>query len=102
MALPTYQELMLPLLRVLGSAQHEMHQKECTRLVSDALGIPEADREVTLPSGGQTTVHNRIGWAGWYMQQAGLVEKTKRAHLRITSEGQKVLALKLAEIDNKY
>ena len=36
------------------------------------------------------------------MQQAGLVEKTKRAHLRITSEGQKVLALKLVEIDNKY
>lgn len=102
MALPSYQELMLPLLTVLGATKSELHQKKCTELVSDMLHLTEEQRQAPLPSGGQTVVHNRTGWAGWYMQQAGIVEKPRRAHLRITEAGLKLLAMKPASIDNKF
>gem|GEM_PF-2187808 len=92
---------MLPLLRVLGTAGKELHQKEYSALTADALGLSEEQREERLPSGLQTYVFNRAGWAGWYMQQAGLVEKPKRGHLRITEEGRKLLATNPAVIDNK-
>ena len=101
MTIPTYQDLMLPLLRVLGAAGKDLHQKECTQQVSDGLGLTEEQREARLPSGLQTYVHNRIGWAGWYMQQAGLVMKPKKGFLRITEEGRSILAKNPATIDNK-
>lgn len=102
MALPSYQELMLPLLNVLGAAKTELHQKKCTELISEMLHLSEEERQIMLPSGGQTAIHNRTGWAGWYLQQAGLVEKTKVAHLRITDAGLKLLETKPTSIDNKF
>ncbi len=101
MNLPSYQDLMLPLLRVLGTAASELHQKECTRQVSDLLQLSDEQRQARLPSGIQTYIHNRTGWAGWYMQQAGLVEKPKKGYLRLTEEGRKLLAKNPASIDNK-
>jgi len=101
MTIPSYQELMLPLLRVLGSATVDLHQKDCTRLISDQLQLSEEQRQAWLPSRMQTYVHNRTGWAGWYMQQAGLVEKPKKGYMRITEEGRKLLARNPASIDNK-
>lgn len=101
MSIPTYQEMMLPLLRVLDAAGKELHQKEYSVLTADALGLSEEQREERLPSGLQTYVFNRAGWAGWYMQQAGLVEKPKKGHLRITEEGRKLLATNPATIDSK-
>ncbi len=101
MPIPTYQEMMLPLLRVLDTAGKELHQKEYSALTADALGLSEEQREERLPSGLQTYVFNRAGWAGWYMQQAGLVEKPKKGHLRITEEGRRLLATNPATIDSK-
>lgn len=91
MPVPSYQDLMLPLLRVLSTAGRELPQKDCTRLISDLLNLTEEQRQERLPSGMQTYVHNRTGWAGWYMQQAGLVEKPKKGFLRITDEGLKLI-----------
>lgn len=106
MSIPTYQQMMLPLLRVLAEANKELHQKDYSRLTADALGLTEEQRQERLPSGVQTYVFNRAGWAGWYMQQAGLVEKPKRGHLRITDEGRKLLATGPDEINfdvlNRY
>ncbi|WP_395753779.1 restriction endonuclease [Prosthecobacter sp.] len=102
MPIPTYQEIMLPLLRVLGAANEELHQRDCSQRVAEALNLTEAERQERLPSGSQTYIHNRCGWAGWYMQQAGLVEKPRRAHLRITDEGRRVLGSNPATIDNDF
>jgi restriction system protein len=101
MPIPTYQEMMLPLLRVLQNATEPLHQKEYTRRVAEALKLSEEQFAERLPSGMQTYVFNRAGWAGWYLQQAGLVEKPKKGHLRITEEGRKLLTKNPATIDNK-
>jgi len=92
MSLPNYQDLMLPLLRVLYEAGEGVHQLELTRRVADAVGLTGEQRQITLPSGNQTAIHNRTGWAGWYMKQAGLLENVKRGVWAITEEGRKLLA----------
>lgn len=75
--------------------RHHYCERAC-----DIAGIPAELREKLLPSGNQTYVYNRTGWAAWYMQQAGLVKKPKRAFLVITEEGQKLLQSQPPKIDN--
>lgn len=101
MNLPSYQDLMLPLLRVLAEAGRELHQKEYAERVADAVGLTQEQRTAVFPNGTQTYIFNRTGWAGWYMQQARLVEKVRRGYLKITEEGLKLLATQPARIDNK-
>jgi restriction system protein len=43
-----------------------------------------------------------VHWAKTYLGQAGLLEATKRAHIRITDRGRKVLAQGPSRIDNEY
>jgi hypothetical protein len=37
-----------------------------------------------LPSGGQATFDNRVGWARTYIKKAGLLESPRRGYLKIT------------------
>ncbi|MBK1854998.1 restriction endonuclease [Verrucomicrobiaceae bacterium 5K15] len=101
MTIPTYQEFMLPVLQVLEKAPEPLHHKEFCEGACDLLGVPDDVRKEMLPAGGQTYVYNRTGWASWYMQQAGLVEKPKRAYLKITDAGRELLKTKPQSIDNK-
>lgn len=101
MPIPTYQEMMLPLLRILAEANTELRRKEATQRVADAMGLTPEDRTLRMPSGTQTHLFNRMGWAAWSLQQAGLLEKPRRGGLLITEEGKKLLEAKPALIDNK-
>lgn len=92
---------MLPVLKVLDEATEPLHHKDYCERACDLTGIPNDLREILLPSGNQSYVYNRTGWAAWHLQQAGLVKKPKRAHLVITEEGKKPLATQPASIDNK-
>ena len=92
MTIPNYQDLMLPLLRVLAESGTVMGLKECSHRVADAMGLTDEQRQAILPSGSQTVIYNRTGWAAWYLQQANVVEKVRPGHIRITGEGQKLLA----------
>jgi restriction system protein len=98
--LPTYQDMMLPILQVL--AKHgKLHQKDYASQAADLLSIPEIERQALLPSGSQPVFYNRAGWAAWYLMQAGLLSKPKRAWAEITGEGRKLLATNPAKVDNK-
>jgi len=101
MPIPTYQEMMLPLLRVLAESNAELRRKEATERVADAMGLTPEERASRMPSGTQTHLFNRMGWAAWSLQQAGLLEKPRRGGLLITEEGKKLLETKPALIDNK-
>jgi len=76
MAIPDYQTLMLPLLRLAGD-QKEHKLSEAVEVLSDQFGLTEHERQEMLPSGGETTIHNRVGWARTYMKKAGLLEPTR-------------------------
>jgi len=98
---PSYEELMLPALRELASYAQPVRIREFVVHMISALKLePDAAHEL-LPSGKQTKLHNRISWALWYMEQAGLVESPKRGVKQITDEGRQLLAQSPLAIDNE-
>jgi len=101
MAVPDYQSLMLPLLRVAGDGQ-----EHSLRDVIDGLalqfGLTDKDRRELLPSGRQAKLDNRVGWARTYLKKAGLLESTGRGRFRVTERGLEVLRADPKAIDVRF
>jgi restriction system protein len=91
MAVPDYQSLMLPLLRFAGEKKDETSTGEAVEVLAKEFGLTDEDIKEMLPSGIQSTLVNRVGWASTYMKKAGLLEATRRGYYRITSRGQELL-----------
>lgn len=100
MAIPDYQSIMLPLLR-LASDRVEHSAREAIDRLADEFDLSEADRKELLSSG-QQTFDNRVGWATTYLKKAGLLEATKRSHFRITTRGLEALRGNPAKVDVKF
>lgn len=100
MAIPGYQDFMLPLLKIAADGKEHTVQ-EAMATLADQLKISEEDREALLASG-QTRFYNRVMWAETYLYQSGLIEKTGRARFRISARGIDVLKAKPARVDNKF
>jgi restriction system protein len=101
MAIPDYQTIMLPLLRLAGrGAEHST--QDAVETIIEEFGLSGAEREQILPGGTKTVISNRVQWAKTYLTQARLLEPSKRAHFRITSRGKAVLEDAPAKIDNKF
>ncbi len=101
MAIPDFQTLMLPTLRIAGDAIEHRTGDVVSQLASE-FGLTEGEREQLLPSGKGKLFANRVNWAKTYLVQAGLLEATKRAHFKITDRGKKSLAEGVLRIDNDY
>jgi restriction system protein len=97
---PNFQDLTLPVLE--SAADQEVRVTEVVDKLADRLQLSTADRTQLLPSGRQTVLANRIGWAKTYLSKAGLLELTRRAYFRITEEGRQVLASPPERIDIAY
>lgn len=63
--------------------------------------LSENDCSEMLPSGKQSTFHNRVAWARTYLDRAGLIETPSRGKYRITDDGRTALASG-EEINLKY
>jgi restriction system protein len=98
MPIPDYQTLMLPLLKFL-SDEKEHNLPDATKAISDEYNLSPAERQQLLPSGQQTVIRNRLGWARTYMAKAGLIKSTRRAFWQITSRGKEILSTKPDRID---
>lgn len=92
MAIPTYEQLMLPVLQEAGSRSEPVGIIDLIKPIATSLGLSEADLGEKLPSGRQGVFHNRLHWAKFYMSKAGLLEATQRGKFRITDRGREVLA----------
>lgn len=100
MAIPDYQTLMLPVLKV--AAKGETRVPVAADKIADQLGITSEEREELLPSGKQRILHNRIHWAKFYMSKAGLIDSPKRGVFKASEEGLKVLAASPMKIDVEF
>lgn len=98
MAIPNFQAFMLPVLMLLGENQELSHNEICSRL-ADQMNISEEDRTLLLPSGQQTFLSNRIGWARSYLKKAGLIAAPRRGYSAITDRGRDVLKHLPGQID---
>jgi restriction system protein len=101
MAIPKYDEITLPLLRLLSDGK-EHHLRDLVANVSEHFELSEDERIALLPSGQSTYIHNRTSWAGFDLKKAELAEATKRSTLRITPKGRSFLETQPTEkLDRK-
>jgi len=98
MAIPDYQTIMLPLLEYLGD-KNEHSLQETVDALANRFNLSDEEKKELLPSGQQTTFHNRVGWARTYLKKALLLEATRRGYFKITQGGLKVLSEKPEKID---
>ncbi len=90
MAIPEFQSLMLPLLKITGDGK-EHSTSEVIETLAQQFGLDEIDRNEMLPSGKQRKFDNRVGWTKTYLQKALFLSSTGRSKFRITERGIKVL-----------
>jgi len=97
-AIPDYQTIMLPLLKLLFDGQEHSLRDSIEQLASE-FQLTEEERKELLPSGRQSTFDNRVGWARTYLKKARLIESTRRGYFCITERGKKVVRDKPVKID---
>lgn len=101
MSIPDYTAIKLPLLELLADEAHHS-MSDVTQQLADKFNLTDAERDQMLPSGQQSIIANRVGWAKTYLKKAGLLENPSRGRVRITAEGLRVLQQKPRIIDNDF
>lgn len=87
--IPDFQTLMRPVLAHLVDGEVR-RSRDIIGAMADAYELSTEERAAKIPSGARV-VDNRVGWAMTYLSQAGLIERPKRAHVRITAAGKQAL-----------
>jgi restriction system protein len=101
MAVPDFQSFLLPLLK-LASDGNEHSIAEAVEKMAQAFQLSDEDRTELLPSGKQTRITNRVGWALTYLRKAGLLSTVQRGSFQLTERGRQVLAEAPPRIDLKF
>jgi restriction system protein len=99
-AIPDYQSLMLPILKL--AAQGEFSVPMAAIEIAKNHGLSDAEAEEMLPSGKQRLLHNRIHWAKFYLTKAGLLESPKRGRFTLSEMGKALLKKPPANLNTKY
>jgi restriction system protein len=99
-AIPSYEQMMPVVLQSLADNQPLLLREVYERVCAHYAFSPEQLAE-TLPSGRQSTIRSRVGWAKTYLVKAGLIAQPKRGICLITARGQAALASGQT-IDNHY
>jgi len=98
MAIPDYQTVMLPLLRLAADGQ-DHRSRDAVETLAGEFELTAEERTELLPSGKQPVFNNRVGWANTYLKAAGLLEAPRRGVLRITQRGRDLLEEEIGRID---
>ena len=101
MAVPDFQSLILPLLKI-AADRNEHNLSEATETLAEQLNLSEEDRKELLPSGKQRRFDNRIHWARTYLVKSLLLSTPGRAKFCITDRGLQVLKNNPTRIDVKF
>lgn len=98
MAVPTYDELFLPFLKML-ERHGQISLAGARDLIAADLGLTEEDRQELLPSGRQGRYDNRVGWARTYLGKAGLIRTVRRGVFELSEAGRQLLATNPQKVD---
>jgi restriction system protein len=101
MTIPDFQTIMLPLLKISGDGkEHSIH--DFIGALAEFFHLTEQELNELIPSGKQTIIYNRVGWARTYLSKSGLLEMTHRSFYRITERGKEVLEQNPERIDMRF
>ena len=104
--IPTFQEMLLPLLEFLKDGkEHTMDEAE--DYMAKVFKLTEEERHAFYQNSNQRILHNSLGWARTWLNKAGLIDIIRYEHgqaatLKITQRGLDVLKEKPAKIDYEY
>jgi restriction system protein len=101
MGMPSYEQLMLPLLKLLADGK-ERRVIEVEAMLADSLGLTVEERLARTPTGTKTVLYDRVAWAKTYLAQAGLIDSPRRGVHRISESGMKLLKTNPKELDTKF
>jgi restriction system protein len=103
MAIPDYETLMLPLLKLAAENPNTAFSVlSAVNSLADKYGLTEEERRELLPSGGTFKFSSRVSWAATYLKKAGLLEAPRRGQVRITQRGLDALKQKPTRIDGEF
>lgn len=100
MAIPDFQSLMLPILRL--AADGSIRTADAIVQMCGEFGLSDDERRERLASGRQTRIANRVYWAFVHLAKAGLLRREARGVYAITPEGQRALAGAPKRIDMPF
>jgi len=91
MAVPKFQEIMLPML-MLAADDKIWSLADAREELAKHFQLTSEEQEELLPSGRQARFANRVAWSKVYLERGGLLASPKRAHFQITERGKDVLS----------
>ncbi len=90
MAIPDYQTVMLPLLKLVRD-EKEYSLRELIDDLANEFKLSQEEKEKLLASGRKAIFYDRVGWAKTYLGQAKLLEFTRRGFFKISERGVKLI-----------
>jgi restriction system protein len=100
MAIPDFETIMLPLLKVL-SDNKEHHKSEAINILAKQFKLTEEELAMMQPSGRNPVFGNRVAWARNYLNKAGLIDSPRWGYWQISEEGMNIVKT-VKEIDIKF
>ncbi|MHA2277288.1 MAG: restriction endonuclease [Candidatus Kariarchaeaceae archaeon] len=101
MAIPDYETIMLPLLRIIGDKK-ERPIKELYEQLADHFKLSEEEKTELYPTGNGIIFQHRVRFAKLYLLKAGLLISPNRGTVQITSRGEGVLKEGNNKITEKF
>lgn len=101
MAVPSFQELFLPVLQLLADGKPR-RMPEVVEHVAEHFNLSEQDREEPIPSGQSSKLANRVGWCRTHLKFAGLIERVSWGEYRIAPAGLAVVKAPPPKVDLKF
>lgn len=102
MTLPTYDQLMLPLMKLLAEQKEAIKLSSATKILAERSGLSDNDLNLRLSSGTKTVFYDRVGWAKTYLVKAGLIQQPSRGLCELSSLGWSIDLSNLPNITNQY
>ncbi|KKA04614.1 restriction endonuclease [Pseudomonas ogarae] len=90
MPIPDFQSVMRPILATVADGT-PLALSELRERIANEFQLSEEERSERLPSGKQTVINNRVGWARTYMNKAGLLSIPAKGLVQITERGREAL-----------
>lgn len=90
MPIPDFQSVMRPVLAAVADGD-PLVLSELRERIANEFQLSEEERNERLPSGKQTVINNRVGWARTYLNKAGLLSIPAKGLVQITERGREAL-----------
>ena len=90
MPIPDFQSVMRPILATVADGT-PVALRDLRERIANEYQLSEDERSERLPSGKQTVINNRVGWARTYLNKAGLLSIPSKGMVQITERGREAL-----------